>query len=210
MGELEKQLSTEWDNLYYSADEVSAVEPEGLPLEAPAGNQTVTPAEFAMDIGNFAKGAVTGAMGLVGDTISIGRGLYEIGRRGGDEDALDAFLRGMEAQTIAPTTEDINKWIDENVGLPERMKTSKPEGMPDVMVRGVIDPQAEGPINREGTAAPYIGTVTSALGEVVGPGAAVIKAAKTASKGVKGSKKTIKPLASVAAAATMDKEQKAK
>jgi len=91
-------------------------------MESPAGSQAVTPAEFAMDVGNLGKGIVAGAMGIVGDTISIGRGLYEIGRRGGDESALDAFLKGMEGQTIAPTTEDINKWIDENVPLPERMK----------------------------------------------------------------------------------------
>jgi len=122
MAELEKRLSTEWDNLYYPAEQVGALEPEGLPMEAPAGSQAVTPAEFAMDIGNLAKGVATGAMGIVGDTISIGRGLYEIGRRGGDESALDAFLKGMEGQTIAPTTEDINKWIDENVPLPDRMK----------------------------------------------------------------------------------------
>lgn len=210
MGELETRLSTEWDNLYYPAARVEAVEPEGLPMESPAGSQAVTPAEFAMDIGNVGKGIVTGAIGIVGDTISIGRGLYEIGRRGGDESAIDAFLRGMEAKTIAPTTEDINRWIDENIPLPDRMKSQKPEGMPDTMVRGVVDPQAEGPIDPKGTAAPYVGSVTGTLGELAAPGAVLFKGAQAIAKGTKGAKKTAKPLAAVAATATMDKEQKAK
>lgn len=177
MGELEKQLSTEWDNLYYPAYRVEAIEPEGLPMEVTTGGEAVSPTEFAMDIGNLAKGVVTGAMGVVGDTISIGRGLYEIGRRGGDESALDAFLKGIEMQTIVPTTEDINKWIDKNVPLPERMKGDSVPGF---------------------------------IGEVVAPVGVVVKGAKSIAKGTKGAKKTAKPLAAVAATATMDKEQKAK
>lgn len=103
--------------------------PEGLPMESPAGTQSVTPAEFAMDIGNLGKGVVTGAIGIVGDTISLGRGLYEIGRRGGDESALDAFLAGIKEKTIAPTTKDINEWIDKNIPLPERMKGESVPGL---------------------------------------------------------------------------------
>ena len=177
--DIEKAINDDYQALFYPEPmpAMTGAEPEALPMEAPAGSQAVTPAEFAMDMGNLGKGVVAGAMGIVGDTISIGRGLYEIGRRGGDESALDAFLKGMEGQTIAPTTEDINKWIDENVPLPERMKG---------------------------------GSVPGFVGEVVAPAGALIKGTKAVAKAAKGAKKTAKPLAAVAATATMNKEQKAK
>jgi hypothetical protein len=177
--DIEKAINDDYQALFYPEPmpAMTDAEPEALPMESPAGSQTVTPAEFGMDMGNLVKGVATGAAGLAGDVLSIGRGLFEIGRRGGDESAVDAFLKGMEAGTFVPNTENINQWIDENVGLPERMK--------GVSVPGFV-------------------------GEVVAPGGAAIKVAKIVSKGAKGGKKTIKPLASVTAAATMDKEQKAK
>lgn len=122
--DIEKAINDDYQALFYPEPmpAMTGAEPEALPMEAPAGSQAVTPAEFGMDVGNLVKGVVTGAAGLAGDVLSIGRGLFEIGRRGGDESAVDAFLRGMEAGTFVPTTENINQWIDENVGLPERMK----------------------------------------------------------------------------------------
>ena len=122
--DIEKAINDDYQALFYPEPmpDMTGAEPEALPMEAPAGSQAVTPAEFGMDVGNLVKGVVTGAAGLAGDVLSIGRGLFEIGRRGGDESAVDAFLRGMEAGTFVPTTENINQWIDENVGLPERMK----------------------------------------------------------------------------------------
>ena len=122
--DIEKAINDDYQALFYPEPmpDMTGAEPEALPVEAPAGSQTVTPAEFGMDVGNLVKGVATGAAGLAGDVLSIGRGLFEIGRRGGDESAVDAFLRGMEAGTFVPNTENINQWIDENVGLPERMK----------------------------------------------------------------------------------------
>lgn len=122
--DIEKAINDDYQALFYPEPmpDMTGAEPEALPMEAPAGSQAVTPAEFGMDIGNLVKGVATGAAGLAGDVLSIGRGLFEIGRRGGDESAVDAFLKGMEAGTFVPTTENINQWIDENVGLPERMK----------------------------------------------------------------------------------------
>jgi hypothetical protein len=177
--DIEKAINDDRQALFYPEPmpAMTDAEPEALPMESPAGSQTVTPAEFGMDMGNLVKGVVTGAAGLTGDVLAIGRGLFEIGRRGGDESAVDAFLKGMEAGTFVPTTENINQWIDENVGLPERMKGDSAPGF---------------------------------IGEVVAPGTALAKGAKAISKGIKGAKSTAKPLASAAAAATMDKEQKAK
>jgi hypothetical protein len=62
------------------------------------------------------KGFVSGAVGLAGDVLALGRGIYEIGRRGGDESKLDAFLRGMEKGFIMPTSDDVDKWLTENIG----------------------------------------------------------------------------------------------
>ena len=62
------------------------------------------------------KGAVQGFIGLPGDIEMIGRGVTEIFNRGGDESKVQAFLRGMQEKTIAPTTEDVKKWMDANVG----------------------------------------------------------------------------------------------
>lgn len=62
------------------------------------------------------KGTVQGFIGLPGDIEMIGRGVTEIFNRGGDESKVQAFLRGMQEKTIAPTTEDVKKWMDANVG----------------------------------------------------------------------------------------------
>lgn len=62
------------------------------------------------------KGTVTGAVGLPGDIESLIRGVRGIFQRGGDQGKLDAFLAGMEENTILPTSEDVSKWLDANVG----------------------------------------------------------------------------------------------
>lgn len=58
----------------------------------------------------IAKGAAQGFVGLPGDLISLTRGIYELGKSGGD---IDAFLSGLESKTGLPTTEDIKKFLDE-------------------------------------------------------------------------------------------------
>jgi hypothetical protein len=62
------------------------------------------------------KGVGQGFGGIFGDVEMLGRGIKEIYNRGGDETKLDAFLRGIQEETILPTTEDIKKWLDTNVG----------------------------------------------------------------------------------------------
>lgn len=63
-----------------------------------------------------AKGLVSGVAGFAGDIESLYQGVKGLITRGGDEGALDAFLKGMAQQTIAPTSEDVSKWLDANVG----------------------------------------------------------------------------------------------
>jgi len=62
------------------------------------------------------KGAVQGFVGLPGDIEMIGRGVTAIINRGGDESKVQAFLRGLQEETILPNTDDIKKWLDTNVG----------------------------------------------------------------------------------------------
>lgn len=62
------------------------------------------------------KGAAAGFAGLPGDVVSIARGIYEIGARGGDEGIVDAFMRGLNEKTILPTSDDVNKWLEKTLG----------------------------------------------------------------------------------------------
>lgn len=63
-----------------------------------------------------AKGLVSGIAGFAGDIESLYQGVKGVITRGGDEGALDAFLKGLAQKTIAPTSEDVSKWLDANVG----------------------------------------------------------------------------------------------
>jgi len=77
--------------------------PTGISLEPAMG-------AVAETVGAAAKGAAQGFVGLPGDLIALARGVYELGRSGGD---LDAMLAGLESKTGLPTTEDVKKFLDE-------------------------------------------------------------------------------------------------
>ena len=62
------------------------------------------------------KGTGQAFGGLAGDVEMIGRGVTAIINRGGDESKVQAFLRGLQEETVLPNTEDIKKWLDTNVG----------------------------------------------------------------------------------------------
>jgi hypothetical protein len=70
-----------------------------------------------LDIGAASvKGVGQSFAGLPGDFEMIGRGVTAIFNRGGDESKVQAFLRGLQEETILANTEDIKKWLDTNVG----------------------------------------------------------------------------------------------
>ena len=56
-----------------------------------------------------AKGMAQGFVGLPGDLIALARGVYELGKSGGD---LDELLAGLEKPTGLPTTEDVKKFLE--------------------------------------------------------------------------------------------------
>ncbi len=86
----------------------------------------------------------TGAVGFAGDVISIAQGVKEVLARTGDQDAADAFVKGMEQKTGLPTTEDVNSFIDQ--WLPESLQSgsmaqdvgemSSPGGAAKALVKG--------------------------------------------------------------------------
>lgn len=85
---------------------------------ADVGQDLLTVGKGMADIGAATvKGLTQGFIGLPGDIEMIGRGVTEIFNRGGGETKVQAFLRGMQENTILPTTEDIKKWLDKNVGM---------------------------------------------------------------------------------------------
>ena len=83
--------------------------------EAKEAVQTIAPEMGKMTLA-AAKGTAQQFLGTPGDIIMIGRGVEAIINRGGDETKVQAFLRGMQEKTILPTTEDIKKWVDANIG----------------------------------------------------------------------------------------------
>lgn len=62
------------------------------------------------------KGVFSGVGGLGGDIEALYQGVKGVITRGGDEGALDAFLRGIAEKTILPTSDEVSKWLDQNVG----------------------------------------------------------------------------------------------
>lgn len=109
--------------MYPPGDEPSEAISLRVPPEERAEENRMRQANMALSgmavadtAAGFLKGAVQGAVGAPGDIAGILRGLYEIGARGGDESAVSAFMRGLEEGIILPTSQDVGKWLDENVG----------------------------------------------------------------------------------------------
>lgn len=135
---IERELKMEWDRMFYPGPEPEEMPAEPMDVQvAEAGDGSAAFGVFpqmkpkragASEIGaNLpvlaadmlaagGRGGISGIGGLIGDIESLGRGLFEIGRRGGDEGAIDAFLRGMSSGTIMPTSDDVNAWLDKNIG----------------------------------------------------------------------------------------------
>lgn len=134
----EREFLQAWQDLHYPPGPEMPEEPQPVqvaqaPIEGPGGAAfgvfpamrsaarpgvkseaaAMLPADVAA---GAAKGTITGAFGLPGDIESLIRGVRGIFQRGGDQGKLDAFLAGMEENTILPTSEDVSKWLDANVG----------------------------------------------------------------------------------------------
>ena len=128
----------------------------------PPGATPMTMGEFATSVADvpagLLKGAVQGTVGLPGDIESLTYGVRELFNRRADEGALDAFLRGLEQKTILPTTENVKKWLDENVG------TLVPAGASERRTEAAKIPEF--------------------VGELGGAGKTVIEASKAAGRGL--------------------------
>jgi hypothetical protein len=100
-------------------DDLSAMATQMAAGTDPEGATPMSLAEFATSAADvpagLLKGVVQGSIGLPGDIISLVRGVYDLGRSGGD---VDAFLGGLEKATGLPTTEDVKKFFDETLGIP--------------------------------------------------------------------------------------------
>ena len=129
----------------------------------PPGATPMTMGEFGTSVADvpagLLKGAVQGTVGLPGDIESLTYGVRELFNRRADEGALDAFLRGLEQKTILPTTENVKKWLDENVG------TLVPAGASERRTEAAKIPEF--------------------VGELGGAGKTVIEASKAVSKRVR-------------------------
>lgn len=76
-------------------------------------NLPIVAADLAAGAG---KGLISGIAGFAGDIEALYQGVKGLINRGGDEGALNAFLNGMAEQTILPTSDEVSKWLDQNVG----------------------------------------------------------------------------------------------
>lgn len=146
--------TAEEDLTGFATQMAAGTEPEGA---APMSLRQF--ATSAADVpAGLLKGAVQGTVGLPGDIESLTYGVRELFNRRADEGALDAFLRGLEQKTILPTTENVKKWLDENVG------TLVPAGANERRTEAAKIPEF--------------------VGELFGAGKTAIEASKAAGRGV--------------------------
>lgn len=128
---IERELLNNWTETTYQEPEVQlAAGPTGTMTDAGPSftmpgmgkrsqksevgqNLPIVAADMAAGGG---KGLVSGIAGFAGDIESLYQGVKGVITRGGDEGALDAFLKGLAQKTIAPTSDDVSKWLDANVG----------------------------------------------------------------------------------------------
>jgi hypothetical protein len=117
--EIDQRFLDEITNNLYPTLEPADMATEMAAGTEPAGARPMTVEQFATSAADvpagLLKGAIQGTVGLPGDIISLVRGVYELGKSGGD---INAFLSGLEMPTGLPTTEDVRKFFDETLGIP--------------------------------------------------------------------------------------------
>lgn len=172
------------DRTYGVADDFTEMATEMAGGTEPGGAEPMTLGEFAASAADvpagLLKGAVQGSVGLLGDIESIAYGVRELMNRGVDESFLSAFVRGLESGTIMPTTEEVKKWLDTNVG------TVVPPGASERRRQAAKTPEF--------------------VGELGGGGQTITALAKTAAK--RTGRKTAAAGASLAAPAAAETENK--
>lgn len=134
------------------------------------------------------KGTVSGVGGFAGDMESIKNGIMGIINRGGDESKIDAFLTGMQKETKLWTSEDVSKWLDENVGP----VVPKESGMSPEMQKA-----------RETGA-----NIGEFIGNLVADPMVAVKATKVAAKMAKKAKGAVAATAATATMSTSQQEPK--
>jgi hypothetical protein len=128
---IERELLKDWTDTTYQEPEVQlaagptdTMTDTGPAFTMPGMGKRSQKSEIGQNLPLFAadaaagagKGLVSGVLGFAGDIESLYQGVKGIINRGGDETALQGFLRGMADKTIAPTSDEVSKWLDANVG----------------------------------------------------------------------------------------------
>jgi len=118
--DIDQKFLDEINNSRYPVVDISEAATQMAAGTEPPGATPMTLGQFATSAADvpagLVKGAIQGTIGLPGDIESLTYGVRQLFKRGANEGALDAFLRGLEQKTILPTTENVKKWIDENIG----------------------------------------------------------------------------------------------
>lgn len=139
---IEKELRQNWDSVVYPEPDVvqEAMPPgyqegdvllaqarhprTGRPMTGPTMSDVTEPAMGLLNMGaSTLKGVTQGFLGLPGDLEALVYGAKELLTRRADESAFDAFINGLKKETILPTTEEVKKWLDTNVGEVPGVKT---------------------------------------------------------------------------------------
>jgi len=139
---IEKELRQNWDSVVYPEPDVDqqAMPPgyqegdvllaqarhprTGRPMTGPTMSDVTEPAMGLLNMGASAlKGVTQGFLGLPGELEALVYGAKELLTRRADESAFDAFINGLKKETILPTTEEVKKWLDTNVGEVPGVKT---------------------------------------------------------------------------------------
>jgi hypothetical protein len=118
-------------------------------------------------LNELGKGLLSGLGGIIGDTESLVRGIIEIAKTPEGASKIESFIKGLEQETFAPTSESFETKIETVTG-----QTPKGAGTPEVV----------------GNIAAPVG----ALVEGLKLGAKAIKSTKILSKESFGNSKTVK------------------
>lgn len=67
-------------------------------------------------LNELGKGLLSGAIGIGGDTEQLARGIYKSLTTPEGQSKLEAFFKGLEQETLLPTSSDVEKKIESKTG----------------------------------------------------------------------------------------------